>query len=274
MRAVQRRRRIITLTSTPPRFGTLDAVFAALARQQLAPDRVELWIPARYRRYPGWTGQLPNVPPGVQLMRCPVDHGPATKILPALDHYADQDVDLILCDDDHLYHPDWLANLDQAAGRNPMAAIAGAGFDWQTANQAGPQPRCILTTTAERKVSRDTPQARHFGRAPMVRHSGFCDVFHGFCGVLLRPDMLAQPLSPAPDVLWAVDDPWLSGHLERSGTRIWVDADVPPPLVVAQADAIEPLTKAVLYGHDRAAANREALLYFQTHHHIWQAGHR
>ena len=266
---MQRRRRIVTLTSTPARFATLGPVLAALAQQRLTPDRIELWLPPSYRRYPGWTGDVPHLPAGMHLMRCPVDYGPATKILPALAHYAGQDVDLILCDDDHLYHPDWLAGIADAAARHPAQAIAGAGFDWPGACENRPQPRCLMTTTAQRKAARNAPLPLRFGRAPIVGQSGYCDVFHGFSGALLRPDMFLGPLTAAPDVLWAVDDPWISGHLERSGTRIWVDDSIPPPLMIAAADAIEPLHGAVLYGHDRAAANHAALLHFQTHHDIW-----
>ena len=264
------RQRIVTLTSIPPRFENLSRVLQSLLQQRLAADQIQVWIPAAFRRFPGWTGALPHLPPGVSLMRCLVDYGPATKILPALNHFAGRDVDLFLCDDDHLYHRDWLGQMAQAALAQPAAAIAAAGFDWvQAALPDTRLPRVQMTTTAERRLMQDSDLAQYLGRSPMVKHGGYCDVFHGFCGALVRADMLRLGLPAPPEVLWTVDDPWISGHLARSGTPIWVDANIPPPVVIAQSDSADPLMRAVLDGHDRKAANAAARLWFQTTHGVW-----
>jgi hypothetical protein len=54
-----------------------------LLRQTAQVDRVILYLPKHYRRFPDYDGHLPDVPDGVEIHQTEVDYGPATKILPA-----------------------------------------------------------------------------------------------------------------------------------------------------------------------------------------------
>ena len=48
----------------------------------------------------------------------------------------------------------------------------------------------------------------------MVRKAGFADILQGLGGVVVRPDFFDDEAFDIPDILWAVDDVWLSGMLE------------------------------------------------------------
>jgi hypothetical protein len=104
------RRRLITLTTIPPRFGGIACVLEDLLAQ--GADGVVLALPRAWRRFPG-PHALPDLPAGVTLLRC-ADLGPASKILPA--RRAFPDADLIACDDDCGYAPGWCAALCAGPG--------------------------------------------------------------------------------------------------------------------------------------------------------------
>ena len=102
-------RHIITLSTIPPRFAGIGGTLRSLVRQSSRPEAIELYVPAAYRRFPEWGGALPEVPPGVRIIRTPQDFGPATKILPAARAYRGQEVELLYADDDQCYQPGWAA---------------------------------------------------------------------------------------------------------------------------------------------------------------------
>ncbi|WP_412506615.1 hypothetical protein [Roseovarius sp. SYSU LYC5161] len=100
----------IALTSIPPRFARLAPVLDGLLAQEPRPARVFLCLPRRYRRFPGPVTP-PALPPGVTLLRCDDDPGPAGKALIAARHLAGQADRLIYCDDDWIMQPGWAAAL-------------------------------------------------------------------------------------------------------------------------------------------------------------------
>ena len=51
------------------------------------------------------------------------DLGPATKVLPAVEEYAQEDVAVIFCDDDKIYDPNWAARLINAAQKTLTAQL-------------------------------------------------------------------------------------------------------------------------------------------------------
>ena len=120
-------RHVITLSTIPPRFSGLGPTLRALVAQSSRPEAVELWIPQHYRRFPGYGGELPEVPEGVAIRRCDTDLGPATKVLPAAQERRGQAVDLIFCDDDQLYRRDWAARLLAVRARRPADAVTAGG---------------------------------------------------------------------------------------------------------------------------------------------------
>lgn len=96
---------IVSLTSFPPRFGTLDLTLASLLNQSIAPDRIILWL-AR-----GDEAQLPQAVrdlPRVSIQTCD-DLGSYKKLVPALEAYPGSFI--ATADDDVFYGEDWLRTM-------------------------------------------------------------------------------------------------------------------------------------------------------------------
>lgn len=278
-------RHVITLSTIPPRFSLIGPTLRSLVAQRSRPEAVELYIPRSYRRFPQWGGGLPDVPPGVTIIRVDEDFGPATKILPAVRRYRGQDVDLLFVDDDHHYPPGWAAGYLEVRRQHPEAvvcasalSIAGIGRVWvDTSRQprARPAPPAWdqLGYQLGRLSSRLRP-VRLFGPplGPVFRkfeQSGYVDVAEGFAGVALRPEFLDDAAFTIPSVLWTVDDVWISGHLARRGIPIWADSELFIARSVTATVATEALYTATIDGANRAAANRACVDYFRETYGIW-----
>lgn len=98
---------IISLTSYPPRFGSLHLTLACLLDQSVRPDRVMLWIAHNDM------GQLPGSVTslrarGLEIRACD-DLRSYKKLIPALEEYPHGWI--VTADDDIYYRRDWLAEL-------------------------------------------------------------------------------------------------------------------------------------------------------------------
>ncbi|MCG6901279.1 MAG: glycosyltransferase family 2 protein [Rhodobacter sp.] len=274
---------IVSLSSIPPRFDKLGPTLACLLDQTAAIDRIILYIPDQYRRFPDWDGVLPEVPEGVEIQRCEADIGPATKVLYAARAFRGQDVDILLCDDDRRYKPHWAQAFVEARAAHPDACIAIAGFEAdrydQSAMKDRPQPRArrrsrtwdlrfqarmvweFLFPPVERKYLREPTRVT-------FSHSGYVDCFEGFGGALVRPEFFDDSAFDIPEVIWAVDDVWLSGCLAMNGVPIWALADQ-HDTQHTPAGVYEALHKAEIEGAGRDAANKAAIAYFRDTHGVW-----
>lgn len=130
---------VVSLSSIPPRFDKLEPVLNALLAQTAKIDEIRLYLPKTYRRFPDYDGSLPDVPRGVRIMRPNDDLGPASKVLFAADDLRGTDCNIIYCDDDRVYGPNWFSRILAAQkGREAeclvTASLALAHF--------GFQPRC------------------------------------------------------------------------------------------------------------------------------------
>jgi hypothetical protein len=143
----------VGLTTLPSRIGRLKPTIDSLLRQTLPPDRIFLSIPGQSVRegrpydLPDW---LRSPPPGVELVRCATDSGPATKLLGCLPRVGTPSC-LIVVDDDMAYRPFVVERLYRAQISRPDAAFSffvfqvgrlrfgqGAdGFSFWTPNLAG-----------------------------------------------------------------------------------------------------------------------------------------
>lgn len=277
-------RHVITLSTIPPRFAALGTALKALVAQSSRPEAVELWIPRYYRRFPGYGGELPEVPEGVTIRRCDVDFGPATKVLPAAQDRQGHAVDLIFCDDDQLYRRDWAARLLAVRARRPADAVAAGGTTVQRMGRPGGQPRephavCSVQPGDQLVFSwwRRLQTLRYRGRgniplqAPfrMIDRAGYLDIAEGYGGIVVRPDFFDAPVYDIPPVLWSVDDVWLSGHLERRGIGIWAEPGLNLRRSLHQVAREEPLYSTLAEGKGRREANRLCVEYFQTTYGIW-----
>ncbi len=273
---------IVTLSSIPERFAKIGPVLESLAAQA-GVDRICLYIPRAYRRFPDWDGRLPAVPARVEIRRTDEDFGPATKVLPAAREFAGQDVDILFCDDDHIYAPGWAERFLALKARHPGAVIAQGG--WQAGDNAGGtgiralQPRAVRRwriTDIEFQLRylwqdiRAGARRRDLTGPPrrVFKRSGYVDVFEGYAGVLVRPGMFDAGFYEIPPVLWGVDDVWLSGMLTLRGHPIWLEGGIYDPRQAA-SERQAPLARSVIDGADRKTANREGVLYFRERHGLW-----
>ncbi len=274
---------IVSLSSIPPRFDKLGPTLDCLLRQEARADRIILWIPERYRRFPDWDGRLPDVPDGVEIRRVPDDLGPATKVLYAAREFRGQDLDILLCDDDRRYKPHWARAFLDARREHPRACIAIAGFEADRYGQSKmlnrPQPRARrrargLDLRFQLRMAWEflfPPVERKYLREPtrvLFRQSGYVDCFEGFGGALVRPDFFDDADFEIPDVIWAVDDVWLSGCLARKGVPIWALADQ-HDTQHTPAGVYDALHKAQIEGSDRDEANKACIRHFQDTHGVW-----
>jgi hypothetical protein len=264
---------IITLSTIPPRFGLLEPTLQSLLGQSLPAQAIELYIPHHYRRFPDWDGKLPVVPSGVTLRRCTQDMGPATKVLPASQRYASQDVDILFCDDDKLYDRDWHARLKRARKAHPGACLVEAGeslpdiADNERPADRLPRARRWMRKPLSYRIKRLL--SLFTIKSPIYAASGYVDILNGHGGVMLNPDWIPHQAWDIPDILWTVDDPWLSGHLERQNVPIWLVAGV-SRMNVSQAGAVDALHDHVESGHGRVMADIAAIEYMRRTYGIWQ----
>lgn len=260
----------------------------ALLNQSSRPEAVKLYIPRTYRRFPQWSGTLPEVPEGVRIVRVDEDLGPATKILPAARAYRGQDIELLYVDDDRIFSRNWAKASLKLRKKHPGTALCGQafpvtryGFDWHGGRD---QPRMVW---ASDKVNRRRFRRRALISAAFPRRlggltvevwpsvmgvSGYCDIAEGFCGVMVRPEFFDDAAFDIPPVVWAVDDVWLSGHLARRGIPVWADRKLVRISTVVEVDQAFPLHMAVLDGVGREAANRACIEHMRLTYGIWGAG--
>lgn len=278
-------RHIITLSSVPPRFPLIGHALKALLAQTSRPEAVELYIPRSYRRFPQWSGNLPEVPEGVRIVRVEEDLGPATKVLPAVRAYRGQNIEILYVDDDVFFAADWAAASLKLRPLHPNTVICAVavqinewGYDW-TADDLTPRAvrnrgqKGFFGRYLRRKLRKAFPRysgdMRLTAWGSLYKESGYGDVAEGFGGVMVRPDFFDDAVFDIPPVLWAVDDFWLSGHLARRGIPIWVDRSVAKMSMIGDLNEQFALNQAVLDGVDRKAANRACIDYMRETYGIW-----
>ncbi|MBU2958003.1 glycosyltransferase family 2 protein [Paracoccus sp. 1_MG-2023] len=263
---------IITLSSIPPRFDRIGPTLEAIVAQTLPAAEVRLYIPNFYRRFPNWDGKLPEVPQGVTIHRCE-DLGPATKILPACRDLAGQDVDILFGDDDKRYDQDWHGRFKACRERHPGFCIVEAG-------------ETLPDIADDRRDPSRLPRAARWGRKPIsyrlrrllsgfrvkssiYAQSGFVDILNGHGGVMVRPDWFGPEAFRIPDIIWTVDDPWLSGHLEHAGIPIWLNAGV-SRIESFEIGTTHSLLAFCEQGHGRVEADLAAIDHLRRSLGIWQ----
>ncbi|MFN7223360.1 MAG: glycosyltransferase family A protein [Paracoccaceae bacterium] len=255
---------IITLSSIPPRFAHLGPTLDSLLRQTLPAEQIILYVPDRYRRFPDWDGTIPVLPDGVTLRRVATDYGPATKILPALQDFAGQDVDILFCDDDMLYDPGWHQRVKTLRDRHPKAALCDVAHHLPGAINR-PHPRMQRWSRDDLYKHRASRSATTTDPPALIRRSGYADVFEGWAGVMVRPQYFDDRVFNIPSDLWMVDDPWLSGHLALRGVPIWTSADSLPPKrrIHVQRD-IAPLFFEIFDGKTRQDSEQACVNHYRA----------
>lgn len=221
---------VISLSTIPPRMQEIQKTLDSLLDQNVDVAEIRLNIPKKYRRFDFDPADIPTMPSGINIHLVEEDIGPATKILPTAADLRGQDINIIFCDDDHFYPPNWAESMLRAQQEKPDACICRIGYDfserpelWEASIMASPLPRAkARVKDAKYRLRRAISLGKY--KAPMVRKSGYGQIFEGYGGVLLRPEMIPESAYNLPDHLLAVDDPVLSGFIQSNGVPIWVEA--------------------------------------------------
>ncbi|MWD29154.1 glycosyltransferase family 2 protein [Aquicoccus sp. SCR17] len=279
-------RLIVTLTSIPPRFGEIGPTLDSLRQQTAAIDEIRLYIPRHYRRFPDYDGHLPDIPAGVTIHRPENDLGPATKLLfAARDFRGQEDVQILFCDDDRIYPPEWAAELSALQAERPDEAVALSGWEVEQGSGAVPpgtrrQPRHrkrnrrwdwhyrLARIRQQWRLGTLRPTRRKPPRR-LIDRAGYADVFQGFGGVVVRPDFFEEEDFDIPRVVWAADDVWLSGKLAHRGIPIWVPAGLHAPRT-SNADDADALWRSVIDGATAREAATKGVRLLRERYGVWR----
>lgn len=277
-------RYIISLSTIPPRFPYLLPTLKRLLNQSVKAEHIIVFIPHSYRRFPDWDGVLPEVPDGVEIRRCEKDYGPATKILPALKQFAGQDIDILFCDDDMKYRRTWAAGFLRQRKKQPEACLALCAHEAMTSPWEERTDKSFARAYRNWRITDVENYIREgiqwfkinvlnyptifLGRRVYLS-GGHEDIFDGFAGVMVRPHFFDEDTFDIPEIMWSVDDYWLSGQAMKNGHPVWVlpRQMEPSSFPVYKTDALH---EAVLDGVNREAANLHTLQYFQEKFGVWK----
>ena len=200
---------VVSFTSHPPRFHTLERVASCLVGQTIRADAVVLWLA------PHEAEQLPKpvedalLDRGVSIRQCE-DIRQYKKIIPALKAYPNACI--VTVDDDHIY-PNTLLRRFVDEYHSPKEVLCRAGR-WITEAPYVEWPNV--------KVSGSGPQV--FGL--------------GYAGAFYPPGCLVPETLDAETFMRLAptnDDIWLNWMVRRSGCVHRVIVDFSPPIELATA---------------------------------------
>jgi hypothetical protein len=214
---------VVCLTTIPSRLDQLRLPLASLLRQSLRPAEIRLHLPEYSRRedrpyeVPAWLTDSGCF----TVVRCE-DHGPATKLIPALDLAPTQPA--LILDDDRLYGPRLVEDMDAAWRTQREAILCGSG--WSAPGDLVDRPTTLGA------VLRGEPYVPVLGANVDVPTR--VDILQGLQSYLVQPrffdrEQLVDYERAPPEARWC-DDVWISGHarvprlvvpLTRSSTAPW-----------------------------------------------------
>lgn len=240
---------VISLTTIPSRMNQIGPTLRDLLAQKADVAEIRLYIPRQYRRFDfDPATDLPDLPDGVTLCITDEDFGPATKVLPAVRDFAGQDVEILFCDDDQPYRSDWAQRFLDARKNHPGACIVEKGYDLDTRPPGAryhlenrPQPRAIARRKGVAYRLFRLLTLTSIKPKPYIV-DGFVDVLEGYRGAMVRPDFFPPETFDIPEILWTVDDPWLSGQMTRHKR---------PDLADDQSAPLGPSLRCASYGRTR-----------------------
>jgi len=221
---------IVCLTTTPSRLPYIDDTLKSLLRQTLLPREIWLHVPAFSKR----ENRPYEIPDRLQRLRsvrirdCD-DWGPATKFIPALTALPPGQLVIVL-DDDRIYPPSLVRDLDAAAQALPDAAFGLSG--WVVPGDLVDRPTTVISNLLQR-----APAPVRATRLTALRR---VDVLQGVSGYAVRPRFfdLARltDYARAPAEAFTVDDVWMSAHCR-----------VPKYVVPARRSSFQPWRRRGLY---------------------------
>lgn len=205
-RTVDHQRVIASLSTLPDRINHLRPTIQSLLNQTQPPDEIVIAVPEfsvrEQKAYvvPDYLLRLP----GVRILRCQKDWGPATKFIPTIQEelQAGRQRTLVwVVDDDRVYPRDALETYLHYHEQLPEGALCFRGaampktLDWRDAKMV-------------------------FGNE--LRAPQRVAVITGCGSYLIQPRFFDQSLwdySAAPGGAFYMDDIWISGYLSRRGVE-------------------------------------------------------
>jgi len=200
---------IVSLSTLPDRIGRLRPTLESLLNQTRPPDEIVLAVPKfsiRQKRgytIPSYLWQLP----GVRLLQCETDWGPATKFIAIVqDQLAAGRSDslIMVVDDDRVYPRNSIELYLHYHTKLPDAALCFRG---------GPIPRSLNWRHGKMVFGVDLQTPKRIA------------VMTGCGSYLIQPRFFDSSLwdySSAPEGAFYMDDMWISGCLERRGIEKYV----------------------------------------------------
>jgi hypothetical protein len=189
---------IVSLTSYPPRFPTLDLTLKSLLCQRMSPDKIILWIeqehiPMLPRRVLGLCAY------GVEILPCEPLRS-YKKIIPSLEAYPDACI--VTADDDAFYSSHWLESLV---------------LNWSRSNKEIVCHRAHRITYDEQGRIKTYSEWKHEEKGPILSDKLFPT---GVGGVLYPPHSLHEDVLQKiifMDLCSKADDVWLFWMGKKNG---------------------------------------------------------
>ncbi|NRB18753.1 MAG: glycosyltransferase family 2 protein [Rhodobacteraceae bacterium] len=270
---------IVSLTTIPSRIDSIGPTLRDLLNQSVKVDEIRLNLARKYRRFPGAEISVPDLPEGITIHWSDTDFGPATKVLPTVLDHRGEDVEILFCDDDQPYDKEWARKFLEHRQSHPNCCIVGKGYDLSERTLGHRYDR------KQERFPRAEVRCKGLGyrmfRAvtlglckphPFIS-DGYVDILEGHRGVMVRPSFFPNEVFDIPDILWTVDDPWLSGHLERNGVPIWLMSEARQFARPYGAHFRDRLGAYVYKKHDRLKADSSSIDHFRDTYGIWP-GHK
>ena len=263
---------IISLTSIPSRFKYINMTLDSLLAQDTKVDKIILYVPRYYQRFNKKLDKLPSVPEGIIAKFSDADYGPATKILPAIKDFSDEDVRIIFCDDDRIYPKNLVSTLISASKKRPNNVIALEGRDIKDLSkynwQGKENPRA---TVVQKNYMYRVKRALSLGiwKPRKNMGSGYADTFAGFGGVLVYPKFFNNNFFHIPKECWMNDDIWISGQFEINKVKIWV-TKVKEISGASRNQGRNALGNETHHDRARTNVNNVAIKYLRETNGIWK----
>ena len=195
---------IVSMTTTANRIAFLKQTLASIQAQTHQPDAIELNIPNSYARADLEPVDINDIPKGFDIYRCD-DYGPATKLLPTLLRYKDDNVVIIYCDDDRIYAPNWIERLLKIHGSNNGCCVGDELYDI---------PYYVNSIIIKKSLAYRVKRIFSLGLwNPRKRNYKKAAILEGYGGVLVRPEFFDHSVFELPDQFFPVDDIWFSAKL-------------------------------------------------------------
>ncbi|WP_114416429.1 glycosyltransferase [Marinospirillum perlucidum] len=190
----------VTLTTIPNRISSVDITIRSLLNQKHRAEKIILWLNDELKnRVPSQLQSLESDAFGIKYRGLTSSH---RKLIFALEEYPEKT--LVTCDDDLIYHPDWLKLMYQDHEQNPGYILANS---------------C-------RRVTYSNKELLPYKDWEVVKEKDASQPDYvpiGFAGVLYPPNSLDPKVSDSTLFLKLApkaDDLWFKAMAELKGTAI------------------------------------------------------